>query len=810
MLIRRQLAFLFFAGYFCASGQLLAQRDAPEAITNPLAGNATAIATGKILFNQACQACHGPEGRGDRGPSLVSGNLSHGNRDGMIFANIRSGIPGTEMPAFSQFSTEQTWQLIAYLRSISAPSGISAPDERVPGDPVAGRATFTGKGGCLACHQVDGSGTAVGPDLSSAARVSAQQLRSKIASPNQSAANRDIPFRRRAFGSTPATVIAQTKDGHEYRGVRKNMDSFSVQMVDMKGRYHSFDRGELAELRIENKSLMPDDYGQRLSADEIQNIIAYLKTLRGAELPKLAGASGLSWERICDRSKEPENWLTYWGDLEGHHYSALHQINLTNINRMQAQWAVQLPGDGIVQSVPIVVDGVMYTTGPVGTSAAVLALDARTGRQIWRYDRKQKVTNPYEINRMNRGVAVLGERLFFGTLDAALVALDARTGAFLWETQVADTMKGYNITSAPLVVKNEIITGVAGGEYGARGFLDAYDPATGKRLWRIDTIPAKGEFGNETWQDDSWKHGGGPTWLTGSYDPETDTLYWAVGNPGPDINANVRKGDNLFTCSVLALDPATGRRKWYYQFTPNDSHDWDSAEDMVLVDRMWRGQNRKLLIHADRNGVFYVLDRTNGKLLSATPFVRTNWVKSWDENGRPITTSEFRATPEGTYVYPGLGGGTNFQAPSYDPQTGWLYLAYHDGGGRFSSGPAPYEVGKEFFGRGSFGGFGVPPGHAPDTSGIMAIDVESGKPQWKFELVQGSLQAGMLSTGGGIVFAGSAEGNFIALNAKTGKALWHFGAGASIPSSPMSYAVDGRQFVAISTANVLYTFAAPE
>lgn len=452
----------------------------------------------------------------------------------------------------------------------------------------------------------------------------------------------------------------------------------------------------------------------------------------------------------------------------------------------------------------------MYTTGPVGTSAAVLALDARTGRQIWRYDRKQKITNPYEINRVNRGVALIGNRIFFGTLDAALVALDARSGAFLWEAQVADTMKGYNITSAPLVVKNEIITGVAGGEYGAPGFLDAYDPATGKRLWRIDTIPAKGDFGNDTWEGDSWKHGGGPTWLTGSYDPETDTLYWPVGNPGPDINADVRKGDNLFTCSVLALDPATGKRKWYYQFTPNDSHDWDSAEDMVLVDRVWHGRMRKLLLHADRNGVFYVLDRTDGKLLSATSFVRTNWVKSWDENGRPMTTSTFRATPEGTYVYPGLGGGTNFQAPSYDPQTGWFYLAYHDGGGRFSSGPAPYEAGKEYFGRGSFGGFGAPPGQAPDTSGIMAIDVESGKVQWKFELVQNSLQAGVLATGGGIVFAASAEGNFIALDAKTGKALWHFGTGASIPSSPMSYAVNGRQYVAISSANVLYSFALPE
>jgi alcohol dehydrogenase (cytochrome c) len=348
---------------------------------------------------------------------------------------------------------------------------------------------------------------------------------------------------------------------------------------------------------------------------------------------------------------------------------------------------------------------------------------------------------------------------------------------------------------------------VAGGEYGIRGFIDAYDPGTGKRIWRLNTIPRPGEFGNDTWEGDSWKHGGAPTWLTGTYDADLNTLYWPVGNPGPDVNGDVRKGDNLFSCSLLAIDPDTGVRKWHYQFTPNDTHDWDATEDVVLVDRLWRGQPRKLLLQADRNGVFYVLDRTNGAFLSASPFVRTNWVSGWDSAGRPNLTPGWRATPEGSTVYPALGGGSNFQAPSYSPQTGWMYFAYHDGAGRYSSGPASYEAGRQFWGRGSGGGFGGD--GSVEEQGVQAFDPETGKTQWKFQLTQNSLSAGVLATAGGLVFAASHEGNLIALDATTGKALWHFGAGAEIASSPMSYAVDGRQYIAVSSAGALLSFALP-
>lgn len=786
---------------------LAAQTDRAEAQKNPFSGNAQAVAAGETLYNQACVACHGSGARGDRAPSLATGTFSHGNADGEIFINIRAGIRGTQMPGFNQFSTDQIWQVVSYLRSLSAP--VAAPTsahETVAGSAAAGRQLFAGKAQCSQCHQVNGVGIAVGPDLSAAGLSPAQQLQAKITNPNQF-----IPGRGRGFRARPSTVTARLDNGQELRGIQKGQDSFSILMVDTAGKYHSLEKSRLAALHIDPRSLMPDDYSKRLTATEIQDIVAYLKTLDGRDLTKRGAGEGLTWDRIRNADKEPQNYLTYWGDLGGRHYSGLDQINTSNVKNLQAKWAVQLPGDGIVESVPLVVDGIMYTTGPVGGTAQVLALDARTGRQLWRYERKQKVVNPYEINRVNRGVTILGNRLFFGTLDGALVALDARTGAFLWEVQVGDSMLGYTITSAPLVVKDKIVTGISGGEFGVRAYLDAYDPATGHRLWRWYTIPSKGEFGNDTWEGDSWKHGGAPTWLTGSYDAESNTLFWAIGNPGPDINGDVRKGDNLFSCSVVALDPDTGTRKWHYQFTPNDTHDWDSTEDMVLVDRVWQGQNRKLLLHADRNGVFYVLDRTDGKLLSASPYVRATWVSGWDKEGRPITTPGWRANPEGVTVYPSLGGGSNFQAPSYSPQTGWMYFMYYDGPSRYSIGPAPFEPGKQFQGRGSGGGFRPPAGDAePPSQGVMAFDPESGKVQWKFELAENALQPGVLATAGGVVFAASNEGNFIALDARSGKALWRFGAGASIPSSPMSYSIDGKQYVAVSSANVLYSFALPD
>src|ERR1051325_874162 len=404
---------------------------------------------------------------------------------------------------------------------------------------------------------------------------------------------RSLDRGRRPAPAPLMTVVAIMRDGRQVRGVRRSEDTFTVQVVDASGVLHSFDKSALRELRVEGPA--------------------------GASDAPVDG--GVTFDRLLKSDAEPQNWLMYWGNFHATHYSAPTQIDAANAGQLRAAWSFPMPGESVLEATPLVVDGVMYTTQP----GVVAALDARTGRQLWRFTREQKVKHPYAINPFNRGAAILGRRLFVGTLDAALVAIDTRTGQAVWETQVADSMLGYSLTSAPLVVKDKVLVGITGGEFGARGFLDAYDAATGKRLWRWYSVPGPGEFGHDTWLGESWQHGGSPMWLTGSYDPELNLVFWTVGNPGPQIDRSARgELDNLFSDSVVAIDPDSGVRKWHYQFTPNDGHDWDSCQAVVLVDRTWHGQRRKLLLHADRNGMFYVLDRATGAFLSGTPFTYQN------------------------------------------------------------------------------------------------------------------------------------------------------------------------------------------
>jgi len=782
--------------FYLGRGILPAQDRASD--TNPMANNRDALAAGRKLYDQTCQTCHGGEGRGDRGPALSTGKFPHGSDDGDIFRNIRNGIAGSGMPAFSILTADQIWQVVSYIRSLSG-AAAAPPNEAVPGDAAAGETIFFGKAACGACHQVNGRGGIVGPDLSSAGKSAAQSLRAKIVEPN---ADPDVNGRARRG---PGVVVIKTKDGGEIRGSRRAEDTYSLQLVDTSGKLLLLDKADITEERYEFKSLMPDDYAKRLTAAEIQNVVAYLKTLDARDFAKTIQSEipgGLTFDRLRHSGAEPQNWMTYWGDYLGQHYSALKQINTTNVRQLQARWSAQLLGQSSLEATPLVVDGIMYTTGSPGT---VVALDAKTGLQIWRYQRQQKVVNPYEINPFNRGVAVLGNRVFFGTLDAALVALDGQTGLPLWEVQIDDTLKGYSLTSAPLALKDKIIVGITGGEFGAPGYVDAYDPVTGKRLWRFNTVPGPGEFGHDTWAGDSWKRGGAPGWLTGSYDPDLDVLYWTVGNPGPDSDAEIRKGDNLFSCSVVALDPNTGQRKWHYQFTPGDSHDWDATEDVLLVDRPFHGQNRKLLLQADRNGIFYVLDRTSGKFLQGTPFVKQTWNAGFDESGRPKIIPGTDASLEGTVVYPSGGGANNWRSPSYDPTTGWMYIVFTDAGQRFVRAPEEYEAGKQYW-----SGRGTPVQGEVATAGVMAIDPDTGTVKWRYRIAQATLGGGVLATGGGLVFAATGDGNLIALNSKTGAPLWHFQTGARIGASPMSYSVDGHQFVAISAGSVLYSFALPQ
>ena len=569
-----------------------------------------------------------------------------------------------------------------------------------------------------------------------------------------------------------AAIVVQTSDGREIKGTLVNEDTFSIHIKDDAGQIHVFD-----------------------------------KVTRTAVAVRTAG---ISFERLVNSGTEPHNWPMYWGDYRGTHYSALTQIDTSNVARLQAAWTFPMPRPELLEVTPVVIDGVMYASQP----GITVALDARSGRELWRSVRQQKVKNPNEINPFNRGVAVLDRRVFVGTLDAALLALDAGSGATLWETQVADSMLGYTITSPPLVVKDKVIVGVSGGEFGARGFLDAYDAASGKRVWRWYAVPGPGEPGHDTWPGDSWKQGGGPMWLTGSYDPSLNLVYWTVGNPGPQIDRSVRGDlDNLFTDSVVALDADTGQRKWHYQFTPNDGHDWDSCQDVLLVDRQWRGQMRKLLLHADRNGYFYVLDRVTGQFLSATPFVYANWTSGFSSAGRPQIVPGSNSSRDGSFfVYPTIGGGTNFQAPSYSPLTGWFYLQYAEGGQRYASSPAPFEPGKQYIGRAPKvdPAVGPKPNEPGRSSGVKAIDPETGKTMWDVKTYQRSLATGVLATGGQMLFAALRDGNLAALDARDGRHLWHFQTGANIAASPMSYAVGGRQFVAIAAGHTLYAFALPQ
>ena len=752
---------------------------------NPFAHDPAAVTAGLKVFNSTCTACHGEGGTGGRGPALNTGRFVHGAGDYDLFQTIRSGVPGTQMPSFAALPADDIWRAVTYIKNLSVPSG---GNEVPTGDAAAGHALFFGDGHCASCHEVNGNGAALAADLSDEGVKSPGAVRSGIA--------HKMPANFRA----PHFAQVTTADGRTINGLVIAEDSFSI-ALKADGRNIVLDKKKVDHITAGQYAL---PHGEALTPAQINDLVAYLSQQKKrdfAQTSKAVPPPVLTARRIETSRAEPQNYLSYWGGYDGHHFSELKQIDTSNVAQLQARWAAPMPGQSPLESLPLVVDGIMYVSGPPGD---VYALDARTGMTLWRFHRKQDVVNPYQINPSNRGVAVLDGRVFFGTLDDNLIALDAHTGRELWEVRVADTLEGFTLTGAPLAVNGKIVMGSSGGEMGLRGFLDAYDPATGKRLWRFFTTAAPGEAGGGSWSSDSWKLGGGGTWLTGSYDPSLNLLYWSVGNPAPSFNQTVRKGDNLFTDSVVALDPDTGKLKWWYQFTPNDSHDWDSEEDLVLADQVIDGKPRKLMLHADRNGVFYVLDRTDGKFLWAKPFVKVTWATGWDKQGRPIVDHQTDSAPEGRVVWP-AGAATNFQAPSYDRESRNLFLHYNDNQGFMSMGPAVFERGKLYTARGAV----LPPPAPPLHSGIEALDTVTGEAVWKFPVTRATSSAGVIATRGGLVFAATAEGQFIALDAHSGKPLWNFNTGGPITASPVSYAVDGKQYVAISAGNSLYAFALP-
>lgn len=490
-------------------------------------------------------------------------------------------------------------------------------------------------------------------------------------------------------------------------------------------------------------------------------------------------------------------WVTYSGDYSGQRHSTLKQIDRTNVAKLHVKWMYQTNDLNQFEVTPIVSGGVMYISEPPSNAAA---LDLHTGRPLWLY--RRALPNDIHVccGQVNRGVALLGDVVYLGTLDAHLIALDAKTGHMLWDTAVADYKTGYSITVAPLALKDKIIIGMSGGEYGVRGFLDAYDPKTGARLWRFWTVPGPGEPGHETWAGDSWKTGSATTWVTGSYDANLNLIYWGTGNPGPDYDGDIRKGDDLYSDSLLALDASTGKLKWHYQFTPNDTHDWDSTHTPVLIDTQFRGHARKLVAVANRNGFFYVLDRETGEFLIGKPFAKEIWATEIDSHGRPIVIPDTRPTPEGVPMYPGVHGGTNYMSPSYSPETGLFYVSARQEPTSYYRATPEYDVGTYYVAGGNRGIPGVEPSGA-----IKALDPQSGEVRWEFPL-HSPPWSGVLSTSGGLVFGGTAEGNVFALDSATGKPLWDFQTGATVTSNPISYELDGKQYVALAAGRALIAF----
>lgn len=503
-------------------------------------------------------------------------------------------------------------------------------------------------------------------------------------------------------------------------------------------------------------------------------------------------------QRIVQAEREPQHWLTYSGDYAAHHYSALKQIDRSNAGQLKLAWMYQISSRQHFEATPLVVDGVMYLSEPPND---VTALDLKTGRPLWKYRRSIPEGVPVCCGQVNRGVAVLGDQVFVGTIDAHLVALDLKTGRVRWDVEVADFKGGYSITAAPLAVKDKIIVGSAGAEYGVRGFLDAYDAGSGKRVWRFWTTPGPGEPGNESWSGDSWKRGGATTWVTGSYDPALNLLYWGTGNPGPDYDGAVRGGDNLYSDSVIAVDADSGKLKWHFQFVPHDVNDMDANQIPVLLDAVYKGRQRKLMLFANRNGFYYVLDRETGEFLSARAFARQNWALRIDERGRPVPNPETEPNDTGALVYPDDDGTSNWFSPAYSEQTQLFYQNVREKGGIYFRTKTEYQPGRMYLGASKRDIATEEPYGA-----LRALRPLTGEKVWEFRF-QSPPWCGVMATAGGLVFSGTMEGDFLALDAATGKLLWRIQTGGEIWANPMSYSFGGKQYVVIAAGSALMAFS---
>jgi PQQ-dependent dehydrogenase (methanol/ethanol family) len=769
----RLLAMAILLGLSARAARAQNAGDEPPALTVPLP------------FVQICSLCHGGDAKGtDRAPSLIGAPDLRGMSEADIENIIEKGR--NKMPPFAFLAPADVRALARYVQALN-----SVQAEAVAGDPMAGKDVFFGSGQCYTCHIAEGRGSSTGPNLSDVAkRLTVAQLKQTLAKP----------------GARPVagydTVTVALNDGSTLRGYARAQGSHDLVLQTDDGKLRLLVDSEYQSITADKLPAMPVFQG---TPEQRRDLIAYLTRLKGVEVGPLAEGPAPDTAADIDEILHPKagDWPSYNGTLDGNRNSALDQVNLTNVAKLQLQWSYTIPFSGL-ETTPVVVDGVMYVTG----NNQVYALSGRTGREIWHYLRPKSPTSAISSDAaigVNRGVAILGDRVFYLTDDAHLIALDRLTGALLWDvfTPPQGEKGFYGGTSAPLVVGDLVVTGVSGGDNGIRGFVAAYQPTTGQLAWRLWTIPKYGEPGpgSDTWKGTALQEGGGATWTTGSADIDSNVLYWSAGNPHPDTDGDERLGINLFTDCDLAIDMKTGKMLWYYQYTPHDLHDWDANQPLVLVDAKWRGQDRKLLLHANRNGFFYVLDRETGKPLMATRMVdKLTWASGINtDTWTPDLLPNNETDDKGVATAPAVRGATNWYSTAYSPATHLYYVMTVE----------DFTV----YRKAEDGGYARYMGPLNPPSKILrAINIDTGKVAWQIDL-PGPVQmnySGVMTTDGGLLFFGESTGGFAAVDASTGKYLWHFETNHAFKASPMTYTDHGRQYIAIAAGTNILSFALPE
>ncbi len=738
--------------------------------TNP----AGVIDAGRKQFQARCAVCHGADGAGgERGPDITK----RAEADKDLRELIIKGIPAAGMPGFNLPENELK-SLVEFVRSLTAP----AIARNVSGDAEAGKVFFSGKGQCGACHMVAGRGGLLGPDLSNLGRTRT------LAEIESSLRNPSLKITRGYQG-----VSVRLRDGRMLRGVAKNESNYDLQLQTQDGRIVRLTRDDIAAIEHDERSLMPP---VQATAREFQDLLAYLSRLSeaGVEVAPRAASTRAS-------SYSPGDWPTYNGDFGGNRHSTLDQIRVDNIASLAPRWVFSIAGSRRLETTPVVVNGIMYVTAV----NEVHALDASCGREIWSYKRPPtKGLSGDAAGGINRGVAIHGDRVFIVTDNAHLIALHRVNGGLLWDVAMADYRQNYGATSAPLVVGDLVISGTSGGDEGIRGFVAAYRVDSGERVWRFWTVPLRTETEAKTWQGKAIDHGCASTWLTGTYDPKLGLVYWPTGNPCPDFNGDERGGANQYSDSVVALESGTGRLRWYFQFTPHDVHDWDAAQTPMVVDADFGGKRRELLLQANRNGFFYVLDRATGAFLLGKPFVKQlTWARGLDDGGKPDVRPGSDPSTLGTKACPAVEGATNWMSAAYNPTTRLFYVMALEKCSIYLKSAAVWEAGKSYYG----GATRDVPG---ETAGkyLRAIDIGTGEIAW--ELPQaGSAESwgGVLSTAGGLVFFCDDSGALAAVDARTGKPLWHFHTSQLWKASPMTYMADGKQYIAVAAGPNILAFA---